>query len=160
MRKTLVLLIIVGLFYSSGCYNIRRKFIRTKKISEDITVYVDFKDYPSKPAREAYIDYYLFVRGWLDELNGALRKGISHKRQKRAINEAVLNLEQIISFYTPEGKEQIYPLYKTLLNIRDKLSRFPNLSSMQRNALISKIEKFKRKFEREFNYTDAEKWMI
>ena len=142
------------------CYNIRRKFIRPKKISEDITVYVDFKDYPSKPAREAYVDYYLFVRGWLDELNGALRKGISHKRQRRAINEAVLNLEQVISFFTPEGKDQIYPLYKTLLGMRDQLNRFPNLSSMQRNVLILKIEKLKRRFEREFNYTDVEKWMI
>lgn len=160
MRKILVVLVIAGLFCSSGCYNIRKKFIRKKKISENVTVYVDFKDYPSKPAREAYVDYYLFVRGWLDELNGALKKGISHKRQKRAINETIINLEQIISFYTPEGKDQIYPLYKTLLDIKDQLNRSPNLSSMQRNALVSKIEKFKRRFEREFNYTDAAKWMI
>jgi len=129
-------------------------------VQEDITVYVDFKDYPSKPAREAYVDYYLFVRGWLDELTGALRKGISPKRQRRAINEAIVNLEQIISFYNPQGRDQIYPLYKTLLDMRDQLSRSPNLSSMQRNALVSKIEKFKRRFEREFNYTDAEQWMI
>jgi hypothetical protein len=120
---------------------------------------VDFKDYPAKPSRDAYIDYYLFVRGWLDELVGALEKGISYKRQKRAIGEAIMNLEQIISFYNLEGKNAIYPLYEELVAIEGEVKKSPNMSQIRRNSLIRKIEHFKRRFERDFNYTDAEKWM-
>ncbi len=157
-RKIIILLILlVGL--NSGCYNIRQKFIRKKKEKEELPVYVDFKDYPQAPSRQAYIDYYLFVRGWLGELTSALNKGLSYKRQKRAINESVMNLEQIISFYNLEGKNKIYPFYEELLEIRKDIQRCPNMSDTKKNSLIRQIERFKRNFEREFNYSDAEKWM-
>ncbi len=159
MRKILVFFIILSLLPISGCYNIRRKFIRKKKGQEEKPVYVDFKEYPIKPSRDAYIDYYLFVRGWLDELVSSLKKGLSYKREKRAINEAIMNLEQIISFYNTEGREKIYPSYEKLLDMRREIDRSPNMSRMRRDGLIRKIESFKREFERNFNYTDAEQWM-
>ena len=83
------------IFVNSGCHSIRKKFIRKKKSKEEVPVYIDFKDYPEIPSREAYIDYYLFVEGWLEELVGALKKGFSYKRQKRSIDEAIMNFEQI-----------------------------------------------------------------
>ena len=157
-RKSLVLLLI-GIFTFSGCHSFRQKFIRKKKSSQETPVYVSFKDYPDRPSKDAYIDYYLFVRGWLDELTGALDKGISFKRQKRAINEAVMNLEQIIAFYSHEGKETIYPFYEELLQFREEIERSPNMSATKRNGLIRKIEAWKRRFEKRFNYSDAEKWL-
>lgn len=159
MRKILTLFMVALLFSNSGCYNIRKKFVRKKKYQKESPVYVDFKDYPTKPSPEAYIDYYLFVRGWLDELIEALEKGISYKREKMAINEAIMNLEQIMSFYNLEGKNKIYPLYDELLTIREELEQSPNMSEMKRSSLIHKIQYFKRRFEKDFNYTDAEKWM-
>jgi len=120
---------------------------------------VNFKDYPAKPSRDAYINYYLFVRGWLDDLTEALRKGVSYKRQRRAINEAIMNLEQIITFYGPEGKDAIYPFYEKLQDFREAIKKSPNMSETKRNSLIRKIEQLKRRFEKGFNYTDAEKWM-
>ncbi|MBD3264933.1 MAG: hypothetical protein GF375_07500, partial [Candidatus Omnitrophica bacterium] len=95
MRHTLYFLLILGITISvlTGCRTLREKFIRKKKIEKEEQVYVDFKDYPSRPTEEAYTDYYLFTRGWLDELNESLRSSISHKRNKRAINEAIMNVE-------------------------------------------------------------------
>ncbi len=159
MRKIVPFLLSIIIFCNFGCYSVRKKFIRKKKSTKEAPVYVAFKDYPQRPTRKAYINYYLFVRGWLDELVGALEKGVSFKRKKRSINEAIMNLEQIISFYNTEGREQVYPFYEDLLDIKKQIEKNPNMSSMKTRSLIRKIELFKRRFEKNFNYTDAEKWM-
>lgn len=160
MKKSLVVFLIIVLSLTSGCHSLRKKFTRKKKHDKEVPVYVDFKDYPTKPSREAYINYYLFVRGWLDDLTEALKKGISYKRQRRAINEAIMNLEQIIAFYDTEGKDAVYPIYEELQGFRGEMTKSPNMSENKRNLLIRKIEYLKRKFEKDFNYTDAEKWML
>ena len=159
MRRVLTLYLIGLMFFASGCHSIRKKFIRKKKTKKQAPVYIDFKEYPERPSREAYINYYLFVRGWLDELAGALQKGISHKRQKRAIKEAIMNFEQILYFFNKEGKDKIYPSYEELLKMQKEVIKFPNMSQTRRNLLIRKIERFKRNFERNFNYRDAEELM-
>ena len=159
MKKLLILLLISLLVMSTGCYNLRKKFIRKKKIKDDQPVYVNFKEYPEKPSRSAYVDYYIFTRGWLAELIDSLNKGLSYKRDKRAINQAIHNVEQIISFYNPEGRDKLYPLYEALVTIREAISRSPNMSTVKRNSTVRKIEVLKRRFEKDFNYRDAEKWM-
>ncbi|MCF7908725.1 MAG: hypothetical protein K9L86_07650 [Candidatus Omnitrophica bacterium] len=159
MKRLFTYLLITLLVFNSGCHALRKKFIRKKKIEKEQAVYVDFKEYPTKPSRDAYIDYYIFVRGWLDELSAALKKGISYKRQRRAISEAIMNVEQIISFFNTEGKEEIYPIYDDLLYIRQQVEKAPNMSEVRRNSLIRRIEHLKRIFEKDFNYSDAEQWM-
>lgn len=159
MKRLFSAFLILLLVLNSGCHALRKKFIRKKKVKRQETVYVDFKEYPTTVSRDAYIDYYLFTRGWLDELLSALGKGISHKRQKRAINQAIMNLEQIISFFNTEGKEKIYPIYEVLLSVRSQIQRSPNLSQIRRNSLVRKIEYTKRRLEKKFNYSDAEQWM-
>ncbi len=159
MRKLLIFLLVAMVSSTSGCHSLRKKFIRKKKYEKEAPVYVKFKDYPNKPSRGAYINYYLFVRGWLDDLTEALRKGVSYKRQRRAISEAIMNLEQIIAFYDTEGKDAVYPIYEELQGFREAMKKSPNMSEIRRNSLIRKIEKLKRKFEKDFNYSDSEKWM-
>jgi len=159
VRKILVFSLIMMLGLTSGCRSLRKKFTRKKKKAKEVAVYVDFKDYPDKPSREAYINYYLFVRGWLDDLIEALKKGTSYKRQRRAINEVIMNLEQIITFYSTEGKDAVYPIYEKLQDLRKEMVRSPNMSESKRNSVIRKIEQLKRRFEKDFNYRDAEEWM-
>ncbi|MFA5271241.1 MAG: hypothetical protein WC412_02740 [Candidatus Omnitrophota bacterium] len=164
MKKLFILLLIGIIFSTSGCYTIRKKFIRKKTAQQEEPVYVNFKDYPNKPSREAYVDYFIFVKGWLDDLSESLQierlnRGYSNKRERRAINEAVMNLEQIIAFFNQEGKEKIYPLYKDLVKIRDKMEKDPGMSAIERSRILQKIEHFRREFEGEFNYRQAEKWM-
>ncbi len=159
MKKLLVVFLIAMLSVTSGCHSLRKKFTRKKKNTKELPVYVDFKDYPTKPLREDYINYYLFVRGWLDDLVEALKKGISYKRQRRAINEAIMNLEQIITFYNTEGKDAVYSIYEELQGFKEEMVKSPNMSETKRSFLIRKLQRLKRQFERDFNYTDAEKWM-
>ena len=159
MRNLIFPLLVCLILLNSGCHALRKKFIRKKRLQKETPVYVDFKDYPQKPSRDAYIDYYLFVRGWLDDLVKAVDKGTSQKRKKRSINEAIMNLEQIISFFNLQGKEKVYPFYEDLLAIREEIERNPHMSEIKINFLVRKIEHFKRRFEKDFNYTEAEKWM-
>ena len=65
LRRLVCLGLILSVMCTSGCYSIRKKFVRKKKHEKDIPVYVDFKDYPASPSKEAYCDYHLFLRGWL-----------------------------------------------------------------------------------------------
>lgn len=159
MRKFLVYIIILMLNLPIGCHGIRKKFVRKKRHEKESPVYVNFKEYSSKSSQKEYINYYLFVRGWLDDLTEALKRGISYKRQKRAVNEAIMNLEQMITFYDIEGKNKIYSFYEELQNIRSVIQKAPNMSEVKRNSLVRKVERLKRRFEKEFNYIDAEKWM-
>ena len=159
MKKLLVVFLIAMLSVTSGCHSLRKKFTRKKKNTKELPVYVDFKDYPTKPLREDSINYYLFVRGWLDDLVEALKKGISYKRQRRAINEAIMNLEQIITFYNTEGKDAVYSIYEELQGFKEEMVKSPNMSETKRSFLIRKLQRLKRQFERDFSYTDAEKWM-
>lgn len=154
----MIFFLVLTLGLTCGCHSIRKKFTR-KRRKKEAPVYVSFKEYPEKSSRGVYINYYLFVRGWLDDLTEALNKGISYKRQRRAINEAIMNLEQMIAFYDGEGKDAIYPIYEEFQGFRDEITKSPNMSKGKRNSLIRRIERVKRKFEKNFNYSDAEKWM-
>jgi predicted RND superfamily exporter protein len=159
MRKPIIFIIIAVLLCTSGCYSLRKKFVRKKKYQKEEPVYVNFKDYPQKPSRGAYLDYYLFVKGWLDELAESLNKGYSVKREKRAIRQAVMNLEQMIGFFNEEGQGKIYPFYQDLLKVKEDIEKNPNMSAVERNSLVQKIEHFRRRFEADFKYSNAEKWM-
>jgi hypothetical protein len=165
MKKTIIFLLILSVLFTSGCYTLRRKFVRKKKYEKEEPAYVAFKEYPTKPSRQAYIDYYIFIKGWLDELSAELSdsftmtKAYSAKRAKRAINQAQMNLEQIISFFNAEGKQKIMPLYKDLLKIKEVVEKNPDMNNIERSNLLRKVESFRRGFEEDFKYSNAEKWM-
>ncbi|MCF7873888.1 MAG: hypothetical protein K9L84_00725 [Candidatus Omnitrophica bacterium] len=157
-KKALFIFLLVILVLNGGCHSLRKKFIRKKK-EEKVPVYITPKEYPQKPTRDIYVDYYLYVKGWLEELAKALRKGISYKRQKHTIDEAVMNLEQIISFFNQKGKENIESLHKELKQIQAEINRIPNLSRIKRDSLIRKVQKIKRKFDSNYTYTDVKEWL-
>lgn len=159
MRKVLVSILILILCVSTGCQTIRKKFVRKKTSKSKPSVYVDFKEYPTTISQEDYINYYLFVRGWLDDLEEALRKGLSFKRAKRAVNEAVMNFEQMFYYYNKDVKEKVSPLYKNMLAIKDKVEGIQSMNETKINSLVKEISILKRKFESTCKFSNIEKWM-
>ncbi|MCF7886966.1 MAG: hypothetical protein K9L71_00945 [Candidatus Omnitrophica bacterium] len=157
-KRILYIFLLIVLVLNSGCHSLRKKFIR-KKDKKEVPVYITAKEYPDTPTRDIYIDYYLYTKGWLEELTKALRKGISYKRQRHAISEAIMNLEQIISFFNQEGKENIESIYQELQQIQAEIKRAPNLSRIKRDSLIRKISRVKRYFDSNYTYTDVEEWL-
>lgn len=160
MRKYIILLLISSIMISSGCTSLRRKFIRQKKQEEDIQVYVDFKDYGDKPTSEAYVDYFLYVRGWLDELKVSLDSGLSYKRSKRAIDEAIMNMEQITDILNDEGKAGLKPILTQLNDISKAIKDDRSMGYVDRMRLIKEIEKIRREFDRNFSFSKAQVWFV
>ncbi len=160
MRKcfTFILLFIFSSQFL-GCYALRKKFVRKRKKEVPPPLYLELKEYPKVPTKEMYDEYYLFVRGWLDELIKTIEEGVSSKRQKKSIDEAIQNLEQIIYFYNEEGKKAIQPIYKELVLIREKVYDPYFIRSSNSSYVIRKISKLKREFEKNFSYEKASRWI-
>lgn len=158
MRKTLYFLLIM-LIFCGGCRTLRRKFVRKRNYKKETPVYVDLKDYSGVPSRQLYVDYSTFVRGWLGDLIQALEDNLSYKRQKRAIGEVIVNLDRIISLYSPEGKAKIDHLYRDFLRVQDKLCRGYPLDITEAHALQREVERLRLRFEADFQYSDAQQWL-
>ena len=111
-RKVMGMVVLSFIFFSTlgGCYSLRKKFIRKKKHTEE-EVYVNFKEYPKPSSRQLYQDYALFIVAWLDELIVNLREDGNYKKEKRAVEEILLNLEQIMAMFNEEGRKRIKPFY-------------------------------------------------
>ena len=148
----------VLVFLLNGCYALRKKFVRKRKHNIPPPVYLNLKNYPKVPTKEMYDDYYVFVKGWLDELVRCMENDYGKKRQKKSINEAIENLKQIAYFFTPAGKEKIQPLYEGLVSLKEKVSQ-PYLSYSEKNYIVRKAERLKREFERDFTYEKAKQWL-
>lgn len=159
MKKAIYVLLIIIIFFSSGCANLRKKFVRKKKYEKPTPVYVDYKEYPETPNKEAYISYYLFLRGWLEEFSIGLEKSMI-KKQKRSINEAVMNLEQMMLCYNQEGKDKVQDLYQELLAMRNEVERDGSLSDIKKNQMIDKAKKILLNLEKTCKYSRAKQWMI
>lgn len=159
-KKKIFFLSMIGiaLLFSGGCYSLRKKFIRKRK-ETPAPLYLELKEYPEVPSEDMYNEYYLFVRGWLDELIQAIRENTSPKRQKKSIDEAIKNLEQIIYFYNQQGKEKISPLYTEFKSLREKIYDPYFIFQKNHTYIIRKIEKLKRKFEKNFTYEKASQWI-
>lgn len=158
MKKLVFILLVINIFTFSGCYTLRKKFIRKKKPKKEPIVYVDFKEYPDVPSKEVYQNYYIFAEGWLDELIKSLRYTGNQKKQKQAITEALTNIEQLLNFFNKEGESKLLPIYTELLKIKDRLFSV-TLSDMEENSLIKRIEYLKREFKREFSWKNASQWV-
>lgn len=158
MKKTFIF-IFIFVFFTSGCYTLRKKFVRKKTYQKEPPVYVDFKDYNQEASPDTYVDSYLYLRGWLDELSETLRNEQNFKREKRAINETIKNFNQIVSFYNTQGKEAVTYLGQNLTDIKDEIEKNPYRDTIIKNNIVRKIDDFRRKFETDCKYSNAKQWM-
>ncbi|MFC1515050.1 hypothetical protein ACFL5X_04025 [Candidatus Omnitrophota bacterium] len=160
MRKVISILIISVLMLNcAGCYALRRKFVRKRKKDTPPPLYLELKEYPHVPTQEMYHQYWLFVRGWLDELIQSINEKPNTKRQKKAIDEAVMNFEQIVYFYNEEGKDVIGPMHTEILAIREVVHDPYFTSSMNKTIIKKRIATVKRRFEMDFTYAKAQDWL-
>ncbi|MCM8823632.1 MAG: hypothetical protein NC822_03045 [Candidatus Omnitrophica bacterium] len=145
-------------FLFSGCYNLRKKFVRKKKIEKEPTVYLNLKDYPSTPTKEIYTDCYLFFIGWLDEFIKSADKEDNYKREKKALDNAGENLAEIIEMFNEEGKQAIKPLYEDFLVLKEKVT--PYKTSIDREVIIREAELIRKRFSKDFKYSKVSQWII
>lgn len=155
-NKTIIFTLIV--FLLSGCQTIPKKFRRKRKVQKEEPVYVDFKEYSQGSSSELYDDYYLFVDGWLDECIESFNGIKNYKREKRALNEALHNLEQILEIFNQEGKSKLKPLYDELSSINSKLT--PNSNEIFYLRITLQLQHLRRSFRRGFSYSKVSAWLV
>jgi len=158
MRRITPILLVAAIFFSSGCLALRKKFIRKKKSEREPVAYVDYKEYPDAPSPEIYHNYYIFAQGWLEDLYQALTETGNRKKQKQAISEAMMNVEQMISYFNDEGKEQTSPLYQEMLLVQKQLLS-PVLNELHQLHLARKVENLKRRIIRELDWRVTSQWV-
>ena len=158
-RWCILVLVFVCIFDFSGCTGLRKKFIRKRHKETPPPLYLDLKDYPKVPTKDMYDEYFLFVRGWLDELSLSIEEHSSHKRQKKSIDEALKNLEQVMYYYNAVGKENIAPLHEEFIDLRDRVHDPYFFTSASVTYMKRKIYRMKRAFETGFTYEKASLWM-
>jgi len=157
-QKITFSLLIMMLFLSSGCLTLRKKFVRKKKSEKEPVSYVDFKEYPDVPSKKIYHNYYVFAQGWLEDLYHALTKTGNRKKQQQAVNEAIMNVEQMITYFNEEGKEKTSGLYQELLEMQKQVSS-PVLNQLEENHLAKKVERLKRRIIRELDWRVVSAWV-
>jgi len=160
MRKLLsIILALLVILDFTGCHALRKKFVRKRRKDKPPPLYLELKDYPQAPTKDMYDQYCLYVRGWLDELMHTIEEKSNAKRQKKSIDEAVMNFEQIMYFYNEEGKKAAEPLHSKLLSLREEVHAPYFALSASSSSVIRRISRLKRDFEKNFSYEDALAWM-
>ena len=154
-RKFFIVVLLA--FMICGCYSLRKKFVRKKKMTKKMPVYVDFKTYQEPKSQKIYEDYYLFACGWLEELIKSLNFTGNRKKQKQAIDEALMNIEQMMVFLNQEGKEELSLIYEELLKIKEKIYS-PFLNGIEKELIVKEIEKILRKLHSQFSWSKIAKW--
>ncbi len=158
IKFALYSLLALFLFTQGGCYAFRKKFVRTRKREAPPPLYLDLKEYPAAPTKAMYEDYYLYTRGWLTELTQSLEGIQNRKRQRKSIEQAVFNFEQIIACLNEEGRMHAESLRQAIYEIRDEVCD-PYFSGKAYSGLLQKIRRFTRKFERDYTYEKALSWL-
>jgi len=139
---------------------LRKKFTRKRAKETPPPLYLNLKEYPKVPTKDMYDEYYLFVRGWLSELIRDIENNISPKRQRKSIDEALKNLEQIVYFYNEEGKKKINPIYKELVKLREKVYDPYFITSGNDSSTVRDISRIRREFEKEFSFEKVSDLLI
>ena len=158
MNKVNILSVLVIVTIAlSGCYSLRKKFVRKNKSNTTPPVYVDFKDYPQDNPENLYDNYYLFVGAWMDEIVEGLNNGYNYKRQQHAFSEVVHNLDRINGIFTEEGKNKLKPIYDEMVSLNNKVS--PNLTDIDRNFILRRVEIIRLRFSRKFRHSKVSRWI-
>lgn len=159
MKKIPYLLLILCLALTSGCYTVRKKFIRKKEIKKEETVYVDFKEYPEEPKNETYSDYALFLRSWLDEALKTIEMSGNRKRVSHSLDEAKSNMESIIDLCDDRGKAAFKPLHDELSGVKADFDKRRTTTMLDHYDFKLRIESIKKKFESHFKYSRIKEWL-
>lgn len=149
---------IVMLMATSGCYGLRKKFIRKKKKQDEEKVYINLKEYTSVPTEKVYRDYYVFARGWLDDLKTSLQDRLPWKRCKKAIDELLLNVTQMTSLLNEHGRLATQEIVDECMALREFVYSASSLSDATR--WIDRIDRLKRKLEKTLSYENVSPWFV
>jgi hypothetical protein len=146
MKNILYCLLAFFLLLPSGCYSLRKKFVRKKDAQAESTICVDLKEYPKGDSRSAYLDHAVFFRGWVSEAMHILEQNGNRKRIAYSMQEAADSLRGMADLCDDVSKGGIDLLRQKLLDLRSEFL----LSGVNINErhFILELEMIRKKFEK------------
>lgn len=150
MKREIVFLIVVSLFFSSGCRAITSKFVRKKDVKKEPTVYAMPREYPLSDNKELYIDYYVYARGWMKELVSGLQSQ-TDKKIVASCQSVVENLTGLRAFFEEQPDYQERMDYY-IVEFQDILDTFQEhkASVFDLERFVYRVEKLRKDFEKDF----------
>lgn len=147
-RTILALLALLILVSMTGCDAIQRKFTRKKTAVKHPRFY-QVKKYVKKPSPELYKQHYAYWASWQEEMAQFL--GQNHKKDERAVEEAIGNLKDMQNILVPSKAEEMQPHIEKMERAREIIFR-GELSFANKDYVRSIVEREDRAIAREFCY--------
>ena len=144
----LVLLAIVFLAGLTGCDAVQRKFTRKKTVVKQPHFY-QLKKYTRKPSPELYKQHFAYWQSWQGELVQFI--GDNHKKDERAIEEALGHLKDMQNLLIPSKAEAIEPHIDNMERAREIVLR-GELSFANKDYVRSIVEREGRIIGKDFCY--------
>ena len=149
MKRWVIFLTLIFFAASlGGCDAVQRKFTRKKK-EVKMPRFYQLKKYPKKPSPELYKQHYTYWRSWQEELIQFL--GQNHKKDARAVEEAVGHLRDMQNILIPSKAEEMEPHVEKMEKAKDIIFR-GELSFASKDYVKMMLEKEDRAIKRDFSY--------
>ncbi len=149
MKKMVIAVIAIFLVVSlTGCEAVQRKFTRKKTTVKKPRFY-QLKKYTKKPSPELYKQHYAYWASWQEELIQSI--GQNHKKDTRAIEEAIGHLKDMQNILIPKKAEEMQPYIENMEGLRAIIFR-GDLSFASKDSVRSTLEREDRTIKREFCY--------
>jgi len=148
-RGFFVLLTVVLLAGLIGCDAIQKKFTRKNKPTVKIPRFYQLKKYTRKPSPELYKQHFAYWESWQSELIQFL--GQNHKKDVRAMEEALGHLKDMQSILIPSKADDIQPHVEKMEEAKEIVLR-GDLTFATQDYVRGVLDREDRAIKREFCY--------
>jgi len=160
--KKIFSVVIMGLlvFGILGCDAFVRKFTRKPKKGEGTRVRPVLvpKEYKSTMTpEELYRQYFLFWKGWQDELIQSLLTSANYKKQSNCVEQATSNLLRIRAMLIPEKQQELDKYIGQLEDLGGRLGDDPYGTNSASNRLTA--ERIKMEILKDFSYSKVKDFL-
>ncbi|MFH1395439.1 MAG: hypothetical protein ABIH09_04700 [Candidatus Omnitrophota bacterium] len=150
-RFQTVIIVCFLLMMSSGCAQIKDKFIRKPKKEEvDLKRYRAVRTYDVRPSIELYQKRYVLWKVWHKELLSVLRDS-NHKKKVVAIDQEISNLCDMRNMLNKEKGEELQKIIVQMTAVEALLKK-QKVSTGNEVRIRMKIESLGRQIKVKFNY--------
>jgi hypothetical protein len=133
----------------TGCEALQRKFTRKKKDTVKMPRFYQIKKYTKKPSPELYKQHFAYWESWQSELIQYL--GQNHKKDVRAMEEAVGHLKDMQSILIPSKADAMQPHVERMEAARAIVLR-DDISFATKDYVRGVLDREDRIIKREFCY--------
>ena len=147
-RSIFVIIAFLIMISLTGCDAVQRKFTRKKTVVKTPHFY-QLKKYTRKPSPELYKQHFAYWESWQEELIEFI--GQNHKKDVRAMEEALGHLKDMQNILVPSKAEAMQPHIERMEGAKEIIAR-GDLGFAVKESVRNTLEKEDRAIRRDFCY--------